>query len=417
MNNSVSVVNDLHTSTLNEITYKYLDFRGKTPLKIGMDWGGGDILALSAKNVVMGGINKNKEAYYGSEALYSKWMNKGNCERGDILLTMEAPLGKVAQIPDDKKYILSQRVILIKLRKEIVYPEYIFHLFMGDEFQRNLIKHSTGSTVTGIQQKKLDKISISYPSLKNQEKISKILTTIDQLIEKTQVLIDKHDSIKQGMMSDLFTRGIDLSTGQLRTSVEQAPHLYKETVLGWIPKEWDIERLDSAVTFLDGQRIPLKQEERAEMKGDIPYYGASGIIDYVNNYIFDDDLILLGEDGENVVSRSVPLSFQIHGKSWINNHAHVLKPLSENNIDYLTEYLEFLDYSSIVSGSAQPKITQGLLAKMKIKLPTEDEQLQIGIRINTIKKRIKKEEVHIQKLKSEKDGLMQDLLTGKVTVS
>ena len=79
-----------------------------------MDWGGGDILALSANNVQMGQIDAEREAYYGSDDLYQRWMTQGDCERGDVLVTMEAPLGNVAQIPDDKKYILSQRVLLIK---------------------------------------------------------------------------------------------------------------------------------------------------------------------------------------------------------------------------------------------------------------------------------------------------------------
>ena len=211
MNNHAGLL----SSELNEVIHKSLDFRGKTPLKIGMEWGGGEILALSANNVVMGGIDKNREAYYGGELLYSKWMNKGDCEQGDILLTMEAPLGNVAQIPDGKKYILSQRVILLKPKRDIILPNYLFYFIMGSEFQRDLIKNSTGSTVTGIQQKKLNKIHICYPSLSKQQKIAKILTTIDQLIDKTQAIMDKQIAIKQGMMADLFTRGIDLSTGQL----------------------------------------------------------------------------------------------------------------------------------------------------------------------------------------------------------
>ena len=102
---------------LDDLISNYLDFRGKTPLKLGMNWGGGDIRALSANNVSKGKVDFEKECYYASEALYKKWMNKGDCEKGDVLLTMEAPLGNVAQIPDDKKYILSQRTILLKFKK------------------------------------------------------------------------------------------------------------------------------------------------------------------------------------------------------------------------------------------------------------------------------------------------------------
>lgn len=102
-----------------EIVEKYLDYRGRTPKKLGMDWGNGDILALSANNVEMGQINPEKEAYQASEELYKKWMQNGHCEQGDVLMTMEAPLGNIAQIPDNKKYILSQRVLLIRPKKFI----------------------------------------------------------------------------------------------------------------------------------------------------------------------------------------------------------------------------------------------------------------------------------------------------------
>jgi len=296
-----------------------------------------------------------------------------------------------------------------------VNPSYVIYLLQL--FRCAIEAKAIGSTVKGVSTKDLLKTKVIFiKSERKQQKIVKILTTIDQLIEKTETLIDKHTVIKKGMMADLFTRGIDLTTGQLRLSVEQAPELYKETELGWVPKEWEVLRLDSVVSFLDGQRIPLKQEDRASMKGNIPYYGASGVIDYVNDYLFDDDLILLGEDGENVVSRNVPLSFQVHGKVWVNNHAHVLKPKPGNGIDFFTEYLEYQDYNSIISGSAQPKITQGFLAKMKVKRPTQEEQLQIGLRIHKIKEAQKKEELVLSKQKRQKLGLMQDLLTGKVSV-
>ncbi|MDZ7548792.1 restriction endonuclease subunit S, partial [Clostridium perfringens] len=84
---------------------KMFDFRGKTPKKIDMDWGGGDIPALSANNVKMGKIDFSQPTYYGSEKLYNKWMNKGNLKKGDVLMTMEAPLGNTVLIPDNKKYI------------------------------------------------------------------------------------------------------------------------------------------------------------------------------------------------------------------------------------------------------------------------------------------------------------------------
>ncbi|MEZ8321547.1 restriction endonuclease subunit S, partial [Vibrio splendidus] len=230
-----------------------IDYRGRTPLKIGMDWCEGEILALSANNVKQGYIDVDKDAHYGGDELYHKWMTRGHCEKGDIVFTMEAPLGNVAQIPDDKKYILSQRVVLLKVDEKKVSDDFLAYVFRGDNFQRDLVRNSTGSTVSGIQYKKLSRFNIELPAIFQQQKIAKILSTVDKLIEKTQALIDKYTQIKKGMMVDLFTRGIDLSGtpetnlnyGQLRSSYEDSPELYKKTEFGWVPKDWKVSSLDS----------------------------------------------------------------------------------------------------------------------------------------------------------------------------
>ena len=113
--------------------------------------------------------------------------------------------------------------------------------------------------------------------------------------------------------------------------------------------------LEEVVDILDGQRKPIKQGDR--ISGNIPYYGATGVIDFVNDYIFDDDLVLVGEDGENIKSRVLPMAFKISGKSWVNNHAHVLKPHSIN-LDFLMHYLNIIDYNPYITGTAQPKLNQ-----------------------------------------------------------
>ena len=109
--------------------------------------------------------------------------------------------------------------------------------------------------------------------------------------------------------------------------------------------EWIKKQLGDVSKFLDGRRKPIKSEDRSKMKGEYPYYGASGIIDYVNSYIFDEELILLGEDGENIISRNSPLAFRVSGKCWINNHAHVIVPNSDTNIDFLAHNLEKINYA------------------------------------------------------------------------
>lgn len=188
---------------------------------------------------------------------------------------------------------------------------------------------------------------------------------------------------------------------------------YKMTELGEIPVDWEVNRLEEICEFLDGKRKPIKAEDRLLMQGGIPYYGASGIIDWVNDYLFDDELILLGEDGENIKSRNVPLAFKVNGKCWVNNHAHVLKIKNNesDDIDYITYSLENKDYSSYVIGSAQPKLNQAECRKFLLLRPKLKEQQKISLILTSVDEQIEITDNLIEKTKELKKGLMQKLLT------
>src|SRR5690606_37536378 len=109
-----------------------------------------------------------------------------------------------------------------------------------------------------------------------------------------------------------------------------------------------------------------------------PYYGASGIIDYVNDYLFDDELILLGEDGANILSRATPLAFMVEGKVWVNNHAHVLKTRDGYDRKFVTEYLESIKYDKYNTGTAQPKLNKEVCLSIPIVVPPLSEQKRIA---------------------------------------
>jgi len=172
---------------LGECCNHILDFRGRTPLKLGMDWGGGNIPALSANNVKDGYIDFQKECNVGSDDLYRAWMTRGDCRKGDILFTMEAPMGNVAQVPDNGKYILSQRVILISPKSKVVCGNYLFHFLRSDEFRKQCDYLATGTTAKGIKQANLVGIEIPIPPLPEQKKIAEILSGIDRLISLLEI--------------------------------------------------------------------------------------------------------------------------------------------------------------------------------------------------------------------------------------
>lgn len=342
--------------------------------------------------------------------------------RNDVVIT------KDSETPDDiavpsvvieniNDLVCGYHLAILRPKMGQIFGPFLMHKLNLPQVRKYFFRIASGSTRYGLTIGGIENVVLSHPPLPHQRKIARILTTADIIIEKTEAAIAKYKAIKQGMMHDLFTSGIDVNTGKLRPAFDDAPELYKESELGMIPKEWEVSYLCDLSENLDGKRVPIKQSDRDKMEGNIPYYGASGIIDYVNDYIFDEPLILLGEDGENVISRNLPLAFKIEGKSWVNNHAHVLKPNKDMSIDFLTELLESLDYKDVISGSAQPKINQNNLSQKSLIKPNIREQKIIVNIIYSINSMIQDEKQVFYKYKKLKQGLMQDLLTGKKEVT
>ncbi|MDN3608925.1 restriction endonuclease subunit S [Vibrio ostreicida] len=153
---------------------------------------------------------------------------------------------------------------------------------------------------------------------------------------------------------------------------------YRGSDIGWleaIPSHWLEGRVKHISSNLDYKRIPLSAEERGNRQGEYPYYGASGVIDKVDDYLFDEETILFGEDGANLLSKSTPLAFLASGKYWVNNHAHILKPL-DGIYSFWVNSLNNLDISAVVSGSAQPKLTAEALGNLAVVYPPSVEERQ-----------------------------------------
>ena len=140
--------------------------------------------------------------------------------------------------------------------------------------------------------------------------------------------------------------------------------------------DWEQRKLGDIVDFLDTQRKPLTENIRE--KGPYPYYGASGIVDYVAGYIFDEELVLLSEDGANITDRNYPVCFLASGKYWVNNHAHVLKTKEGIDNNFICNSLECKDFSIYNTGMAMPKLNQDICKRIPVDFPTYDEQEKIG---------------------------------------
>ena len=173
--------------------------------------------------------------------------------------------------------------------------------------------------------------------------------------------------------------------------------------------EWKNTTLEECVDFLDGQRKPIKSDDRKGEKRLYPYYGASGIIDYIDEYIFDGDYILLSEDGANIIDRNYRVAFIANGKIWVNNHAHVLQPHKEMNINFLSEALERINYAIYNTGTTMPKLNQEICRKINLNVPSLSEQNNIGNLLYLLNERIATQNRLIEDLKKLRCAIIENV--------
>src|SRR5690606_33911524 len=165
------------------------------------------------------------------------------------------------------------------------------------------------------------------------------------------------------------------------------------------------------------KRVPITKSKRKS--GDIPYYGASGIVDYVSDYLFDEDLLCISEDGANLIARTYPIAFSISGKTWVNNHAHVLRFPNIITQKFVEAYINSIKIDDYVSGMAQPKLNQAMLNKIPIPFPPLEEQQTIVRQLDALRAETQKLEALYQKkidnLEELKKSILQKALSGELS--
>lgn len=181
-----------------------VDYRGKTPKKLGMNWSEEGVLALSALNVKDGYIDFELDANYGDIELYNAWM-KQDLSKGQVVFTTEAPMGNVAQIPDESKYILSQRVIAFEVAHGKITDDFLATLLKSPKVFDDLTSLATGGTAKGVSQRSLSKLSVKTPQIiEEQNKIAKIICTLNKAITLHQRKLDELKNMKKTLLQQMF---------------------------------------------------------------------------------------------------------------------------------------------------------------------------------------------------------------------
>jgi len=297
------------------------------------------IRVIRITNVQKGEIVDDNPKFYAVNS--SKEIEKFLLGKNDLLVSLTGNVGRVGLLQSDLLPAgLNQRVGCIRLidDKKILI-NYLFHILNTNLFEDDCIRSASGVAQKNLSTEWLKKYQIPLPPLEIQEQIVAELDGYAGIIAGAKQITQK-----------------------------------------WKPKididpEWEKVKLPEISENHDNKRKPVTKSYRST--GKFPYYGASGIVDYVEDYIFDGDYLLVSEDGANLLARSTPIAFSISGKNWVNNHAHILKFKNENTQKFVEIYINEIDISNFVTGMAQPKLNQQALNTIEIPLPPLDMQKQI----------------------------------------
>jgi type I restriction enzyme S subunit len=287
---------------------------------------------------------ETKKVYRISNEL-SESFKRSILKGGEVLLSIQGTVGRVALCPKEMAGANVSRTIAVIEPDERINRCYLRYWLLSEASNFKV----GGSTRASFNIGDIRKLEVSAPPLPEQKGIVAIL--------------------------DEAFAGIDTAIANTQKNLVNAREVFKsylDSVFSQQFMEMAERNLAEVCVNLDSKRVPITRSNR--VPGDVPYYGATGIVDHVEDYIFDEDLLLVSEDGANLLARSYPIAFSVSGKTWVNNHAHVLRFERIESQRFVEYYLNSVSLEKYVSGMAQPKLNQRALNSIKIPFPSIEEQ-------------------------------------------
>ena len=310
---------------------------------------------------------------------------------GDILMSLTGNVGRVGRFPKEllPAYI-NQRVCRVMPKNEKLDTNFLFHFLNSDVFENEAIKNSAGAAQLNLSTKWLGDFEIPLPNLATQQRIAAILDQADAIIQNNRAIVQKYDALTQSLFLEMFGDPV-------------------KNEKGWEKKEFSKVAINE-----NSKRIPVKQSDRDEREGEYPYYGATGIIDTIDDYKFDGEYLLIAEDGKNLLFRKKNNAFMAYGKFWVNNHAHILSCNNICNLKYLEFFLNSIDLSPFISGIDQIKLNKASLDRIPVIVPPIELQNQFAERVAMIE--AQKQQAQLELAKSEElfNSLLQRAFKGEL---
>lgn len=320
-------------------------------------------------------------------------LRSGKIRLGDVLFCLRGSLGKFAVNDVYEEGAIASSLIIIRPTEKLD-TGFLAAYLQSALCEEQIRKYENGAAQPNLGGKSLEQFIIPIPPLEEQLRIVAVL--------------------------DTALAGIATATANAKKNLTNARTLFDSYVQSAFSNRsagWTTYRFDQICENLDGRRRPVTKNIRTA--GDIPYYGASGQVDSVADFLFDEDLLLVSEDGANLLMRTYPIAFSISGKSWVNNHAHVLRFPDRPTQSIVEYYLNSISLAPYVSGMAQPKLNQKSLNGIPIPLPLENQRADMVATLDKLSSKCEelsgKYQLKLAAYTELKQSLLQKAFAGELT--
>lgn len=319
---------------------------------------------------------------------------------GDVLYSVVGSFGIPVLIKEDRPFVFQRHIAILRPSEKIL-PDFLYYTMLGKDFYARIDQVAVGAAQRTVSLAALRGMTISLPPMETQKAIVDKLSVYDSLIENNQKQIKLLEEAAQRLYKEWF---VDL----------RFPGYEQTTIVDGVPEGWHYGTIDEAIEYHDKIRKPLSSMDRSTFKGKYRYYGAAGVLDYVKEYLYNGTYLLLGEDGTVITSDGYPVLQYVSGKFWVNNHAHVLTGKECYSTEYIYMLFKHTKVTDVVTGVAQPKISQARLSAKKILFPEQKLIFAYTEHVKAFFEKSLRLQEQIMYLSEARNRLLPKLINGEI---
>jgi type I restriction enzyme S subunit len=391
---------------------------GHTPSRKHPEYWGGDVSWIGIKDATENHGRMILDTYQHTNELGIENSSARILPKNTVCLSRTASVGYVVVM--GKPMATSQDFVNWVCSDKIDY-RFLKYVLLGEH--ETLLRFASGTTHQTIYFPEAKAFHVALPPRKEQEAIAEVLSVLDDKIELNRRMNETLEATARALFKSWF---IDFDPVYAKIEKRETtlsgpifdlfPATLIESELGEIPQGWKQSRLGEHIVNFDSRRVPLSGAERSRRPGPYRYYGAAGILDHVNDFLFEGTHVLVGEDGSVMRSGGVAVTQYVSGKFWVNNHAHVLRGKNSVSTEQLLLYFEFQPVAPYVTGAVQPKLSQGRMNLMPFLFAGEPVCHAFGKNVSPYFQKVLANEESNRTLATLRDTLLPKLISGEIRV-